>query len=192
MLYKVAVGSLIKKLSIPKSFILLKPMQSRKEKGKLSFSALSRRQRPPSLMIYLLPLYVLLFGIGLVGCSNSIPIGFTGFNIGSLGINFTKIRDIPQNPDADATAYLQGQVISRAPLMGSGAYKLKDATGTIWVFTNQTLPNLGDQVLIKGQLRFQSIPISGQELGEVYVQEQQQLERKAGQPEQSVSSPEPS
>ena len=182
----------MKKLSSSTSFILLKPMQLRKEKGTLSFSVFTRRKRRPLLMIYLLPLYVLLFGIGLVGCGNSVPLGLTGFNIDTLGITFTKIRDIPQNPDADATAYLQGQVVSRAPLMGSGAYKLKDATGTIWVFTNQTLPNLGDQVLIKGQLRFQSIPISGQELGEVYVQEQQQLERKAGQPEQSVPSPEAS
>ena len=130
-------------------------------------------------MFYLLPLYVFLFGIGLVGCANSAPFGFSGFNIGNFGTNLTKIRDIPQNPDVDATVYLQGQVTNRAPLLGTGAYQLKDATATIWVFTNQTLPNVGDEVLIKGQLRFQSIPISGQELGEVYVQEHQQLERKA-------------
>jgi hypothetical protein len=35
--------------------------------------------------------------------------------------------------------------------------------------------------LIQGQVQFQSIPVGGQDLGEVFVQEQQQLERRAGQ-----------
>jgi uncharacterized protein YdeI (BOF family) len=102
-----------------------------------------------------------------------------------MGGNLTKISDIPQNPNVDTIVYLQGQVTNRAPLLGSGAYQLKDTTGTIWVFTNQTLPNVGDQVSIKGKLQFQSIPIGVQELGEVYVQQEQLLNRKAGQPEQS-------
>jgi hypothetical protein len=110
----------------------------------------------------------------------------SGFNLGSIGVNPTKISDIPQNPQVDAIVYLQGQVINRAPLLGSGAYKLKDATGTIWVIANQSIPNVGDEVLIKGKLQFQSIPIGGQELGEVYVQEDQLLNRKAGKPEQPL------
>lgn len=101
-----------------------------------------------------------------------------------MGGNPTKISDIPQNPNVDTIVYLQGQVTNRAPLLGSGAYQLKDTTGTIWVFTNQTLPNVGDQVSIKGKVQFQSIPIGVQELGEVYVQQEQLLNRKAGQPEQ--------
>jgi hypothetical protein len=68
----------------------------------------------------------------------------------------------------------------------AGAYKVQDATGAIWVLTNQTIPNVGDEVLIKGQLQFQSIPVAGQNLDEVYVQEEQQLQRKAGQPGQPV------
>jgi hypothetical protein len=43
------------------------------------------------------------------------------------------------------------------------------------VITNQTVPNVGDQVSIKGQLRYQSLPVSGQELGEVSVFEEQVL-----------------
>lgn len=135
-----------------------------------------------SRIVYLLPLYCVVFGVGLVGCGHSGPLGISGFNLGNIGENPTKISDIPQNPNAEAIVYLQGQVTNRAPLLGSGAYKLKDATGTIWVIANQTIPNVGDVVLIKGKLQFQSIPIGGQELGEVYVQEEQVLNRKAEKP----------
>ena len=137
-------------------------------------------------MVYLCPLYCLVFGVGLVGCSNLAQLGMGGFTLGSIGVNPTKISDISQNPNVDAIVYLQGQVINRAPLLGSGAYKLKDATGTIWVIANQSIPNVGDEVLIKGKLQFQSIPIGGQELGEVYVQEEQLLNRKAGKAEQPL------
>jgi hypothetical protein len=166
--------------------VKIKPMQSRKAKGKLSLCFISRPRGQMFRMAHLLPLYCLVFGVGLVGCSNSGLLGISGFNFGNLGVNPTKIRDIPQNSNNDAIVFLQGQVTNRAPLLGSSAYKLKDATGTIWVFTNQNVPNLGDEVLIKGKLQFQSIPVGGQELGEVYVQEEQLLNRKPGNPEQPV------
>jgi uncharacterized protein YdeI (BOF family) len=165
--------------------VKIKPMQSKKATDKSSPSSLSRRGRQLSRRIYFFPLYCLVLGLGLFGCNHSDFLGWSGFNLGSMGGNITKISDIPQNPNVDTIVYLQGQVTNRAPLLGSGAYQLKDTTGTIWVFTNQTLPNVGDQVSIKGKLQFQSIPIGVQELGEVYVQQEQLLNRKAGQPEQS-------
>ncbi|HAA33486.1 MAG TPA: hypothetical protein DCE56_44400 [Cyanobacteria bacterium UBA8553] len=114
-----------------------------------------------------------LFSAGLISCSNS---GFLG-----IGGNVTKIGNIQQKQNnANGTVYIQGEVITRAPFLDNGAYKLKDASGTIWVIANQTLPNVGDEVLIKGQLQFQSIPVGGLELGEVYVQQEQQLKRKEG------------
>ena len=157
-----------------------KPMQSREAKGKLSPSFLSNRGRQMSRIVYLLPLYCLVFGVGLVGCSNSGSLGIGGFNLGNIGVNTTKIGDIIQNPTVDATIYLQGQVTNRAPLLDTSAYQLKDATGTIRVFTSQSIPNVGDEVLIKGKLQFQSIPVGGQEVGEVYVQQEQLLNRKPG------------
>jgi hypothetical protein len=165
--------------------VKIKPMPSKKATDKSSPSSLSGRGRQLSRRIYLLPLYCLVLGIGLVGCSHSDFLGWGGFNLGNMGGNSTKIKDIPQNANVETIVYLQGQVTNRAPLLSSGAYQLKDTTGTIWVFTNQTLPNVGDEVLIKGKLQFQSIPIGVQELGEVYVQQEQLLNRKAGQPEQS-------
>ncbi len=141
------------------------------------FSSTGDKQK--SKVVYLLLFCFVFFGGGVIGCSNS---GLLG-----LGGNVTKIGNIQQNQNnTDATVYLQGEVTTRAPFLGSGAYKLKDASGTIWVIANQTLPNVGDEVLIKGQVQFQSIPVGGQELGEVYVQEEQQLKRKEGKPHSSL------
>jgi hypothetical protein len=159
-------------------------MQYIKAKGNPLGPNLSTVRRQKSKIFYLLPFYCFLLGAGLVGCGKLGSLGFGGFNLG--GGNVTKISDLQQNPNADTTVYLQGQVATRAPFLGSGAYKLQDATGTIWVIADKTLPNVGDTVSIKGQLQFQSIPLDGQELGEVYVQEQDLLDRKAGQPGQPV------
>ena len=181
----------------------VRPMQHRKTKGNLcvhlpSSVRPSRTRggmrgvnkdsgaRGESKLAYFLPFCFLLFGGALVSCGNSASLGIGGINISNIGGNVTKISDIQQNHNTAGVIFLQGQVATRAPFLAAGAYKLQDATGAIWVMTNQPLPNVGDEVLIKGQLQFQSIPVGGQDLGEVYVQEQQQLQRRAGQPEQPI------
>lgn len=91
----------------------------------------------------------------------------------------TDIGEIQQKRDVNSTVYLQGKVEKRAPFLGAGgAYQLQDATGSVWVITNKTLPNQGDEVSIKGSVNYESIPVAGLELGEVYIKEQEQLQRK--------------
>jgi hypothetical protein len=162
-------------------------MQHRKPKSKPSRSSLLIEGGQRSKMFYLVPVCFLLFGGGLISCGSSTHIGIGGIKIGQFGGSVTKISEIQQNKNATDTVYIQGQVVTRAPFLEAGAYKVQDATGTIWVVT-QTLPNVGDEVLIKGQPKFQSVPVGGQDLGEVYVQEEQQLERKAVQPGKSLPS----
>ena len=115
----------------------------------------------------------LLFG-GLLGCGNMPKL---------RGAKTTPIGDVKNSWQKYSTVYLKGQVGKQAPFVGSAAYELEDPTGTIWVVTQETLPSSGDTVLLKGQVKYQSIPIAGKELGGVYVEEQKQLER--------VSSPTP-
>ncbi|MBD1810782.1 DNA-binding protein, partial [Microcoleus sp. FACHB-DQ6] len=54
-------------------------------------------------------------------------------------------------------------------------------TGSIWILTTQEdLPQLGDEVLLKGEVRYKSITLkelAGKDLGEVYVEEMEQLKR---------------
>ena len=117
---------------------------------------------------YLLPFSLLL--AGLLSCS---ALSQASFKLGLEKI--TPIHDLkPQNHNA--IVYLQGKVVKQVPLLGQRVYQLQD-TSTIWVLTNQTTPQPGDQVLLKAQVLYQSIPLAGKEFGEVYVEQQEQLER---------------
>jgi len=98
----------------------------------------------------------------------------------NLGFNVDSISDIQQKRQVDSEVYLRGKVENRAPFVGNAAYQLQDGTGTIWVLTNQALPQLGDEVLLKGEVRYKSITLkelAGKDLGEVYVEELEQLKR---------------
>lgn len=75
-----------------------------------------------------------------------------------------------------ATVYVKGKVSDRVPLIDGLVYQLQDRTGKIWVLTQRTTQPVGQQILIKGKVHYQSIPIAGQELGEAYIEEQQVLE----------------
>lgn len=123
-----------------------------------------------------------------MGCGNVAQLGSNTIKISDRAVGVTPISDIQPNPQAATKIYLEGKVTIKAPFLTGGAYQLQDTTGKIWVFTNQTLPNLGDRVAIAGEVKFQSISIDGQEIGEVYVQEEKQLERQSGQPEASVQT----
>ncbi|MEC4984760.1 MAG: hypothetical protein SAJ37_13445 [Oscillatoria sp. PMC 1068.18] len=112
----------------------------------------------------------------LVGCSNNFGVTFPG----ERQLALTQIGELepPSNYDK-STVYLKGQVVSVAPFLDSGAYLLQDTTGAIWVVSQETLPTQGDIVLIQGELVYETIPIEKQQLSELYLQQQQQLGRKA-------------
>ena len=103
---------------------------------------------------------------GLVSCSN---FSFSGIN--ALGANVTPIRELQSQPDSNITVYIQGKVEKIAPLLKRRAYLVKDDTSKIWAITNQTNLQVGDQVVIKGNIRYRSIMIAGKEYGEVYIEE---------------------
>lgn len=137
-----------------------------------------KKKKPRQKMFYFLPCCFLLFGGGLFGCADSNLLGIGGMKIGNLSVNVTTVSEIQENQKADGIIYLEGQVANQAPFLAAGAYELQDPTGSIWVITNRTLPKIDDEILIQGQLKFQSIPLAGQDLGEVYIQEQQRIEHK--------------
>ncbi len=102
------------------------------------------------------------------------------FGCGSLAemnMPVTNIRDLQQNRANYSTIYLKGRVENQAPFLGTGAYQVRDETGSIWVFTTQGLPNKGDEILVKGEVQYKSIPLAGQDLGEVYIEEVEQVKR---------------
>ena len=117
--------------------------------------------------------------IGLLGCGN---LARSVMNFDFIQrVRVTKIADIQQQSQA-TTVYLKGKVVSTIPLLNAQVYQLEDASSSIWVLTQNRLIQLGEQVTIKGIIRYQSIPMEGQELGEFYIQEIEVLQPKPVQP----------
>lgn len=112
---------------------------------------------------------------GLIGCNG---VGNSSWNSLKfrIGTNVTVISNI-KSPNNQGTVYLQGQVTNIVPLSEPWqAYQMQDSSGTIWAITSQKGLKINDKLLIKGNLRYQSIPIETQELGEFYVEEQERIE----------------
>jgi hypothetical protein len=77
-------------------------------------------------------------------------------------------QNSPQNP----TVYLKGIVGDRVPLLGGNVYELQDSTGKVWVLTKTQPPEKGQELTLKGVLRYKSIPLNGKEQGAVYLEQQ--------------------
>ncbi|MEL4894836.1 DNA-binding protein [Crocosphaera sp. Alani8] len=117
-------------------------------------------------------IFSLLLG-SLIGCT---PINYLGLAQPTV----TPIGEISPQPTAESNTeetiiYLEGKVVDSAPFMDSGSYQLQDETGTVWVVTNDPLPQTGETVKITGQVTYQSIPIGGQDMGELYILEVEKL-----------------
>ncbi|NJO42570.1 MAG: hypothetical protein HC769_11090 [Cyanobacteria bacterium CRU_2_1] len=96
--------------------------------------------------------------------------------MGMVGCGVTTVRQVQEHPTRNwfnSTVQLKGTIGDRAPLIGAQVYQLQDETGTIWVLTTDTNLRSGERVVVQGKVLFQSIPIEGQEYGEVYIQELQ-------------------
>jgi uncharacterized protein YdeI (BOF family) len=89
-----------------------------------------------------------------------------------IGANVTPIKEITPAQDNQATVYIQGKIEQHAPFIKQQAYQIADSTGKIWVVTNQSNLKVGQDVVLKGKVKYKSIPLAGQEFGEVYLEEQ--------------------
>ncbi|MGK7934300.1 MAG: hypothetical protein AB4206_00595 [Xenococcaceae cyanobacterium] len=110
--------------------------------------------------------------IGMGGCQELIDDSLVALGKEELAI--TSVTQI-QKKKSGRKIYVRGKVIHRSPFLGSAAYQLKDDTGNVWVFTDNPLPNQGEEVFIKGKVQQESLPIQEQELGSFYLIELQQL-----------------
>ena len=93
----------------------------------------------------------------------------------------TTVKNVEAHPYRNwftATVYLQGTVGDRVPLLKGQVYQLQDQTGKIWVLSSKRDLQSGDLIRIKGLVRYEAIEIAGQDRGEVYIEEQQQLKPK--------------
>ena len=126
----------------------------------------------PSLTKFVPIASVLLLTGGMVGCRQIAD------STAKLNLNTTKIEAIAQNRKVGAKVYLRGTVENRAPFLGAGAYQLSDRTGTVWVFTTDPLPPLGEKMLLRGRVQYEAIEVSGSEnldIGDFYIEELERI-----------------
>lgn len=88
-----------------------------------------------------------------------------------LSANATPIKQIQKPQSQEVTVYIQGKVEKIAPLMQRRAYQINDGTGKIWVISQQKNLQIGQEAVFKGKVKYQSIPLAGQDYGEVYLAE---------------------
>lgn len=110
---------------------------------------------------------------GLFGCGSIAQSGFS--LLPSRNFPITKIQELQEGKPNSSTVYLEGEVVKKAPFLGTGAYELKDSTGSIWVVTKEKIPNQQNKVLLKGKVLYKNISVGGTTLKEVYVEEEQRL-----------------
>ncbi|NJN74979.1 MAG: hypothetical protein HC796_00320 [Synechococcaceae cyanobacterium RL_1_2] len=78
-----------------------------------------------------------------------------------------------------------GTVEALTYLLSQGAYQLKDNTGSVWIVTPGKMPRIGDRLSVRAKLMYRSIVVQGQEFGEYYLMEMEQL------PVQANNNPNP-
>ncbi|MEM9924669.1 MAG: hypothetical protein AAF915_13105 [Cyanobacteria bacterium P01_D01_bin.50] len=124
-----------------------------------------RKVFPPSwiLRLGLAPFLV----SGLLSCSN-----LSQYGMNAIGVNVTSINELkPQKSNNNTPVYVQGKVERKVPLLEQQMYQLDDSTGKVWVLTNQKAWKVGDRVVVKALPQYESIPVAGAEMGELYLEE---------------------
>ena len=71
---------------------------------------------------------------------------------GCATTNVARLLAEPQRFD-NKDVGLKGDVVESVSLLGHGAYKLDDGTGTIWVVSRHGVPRKGARVKVKGKVR---------------------------------------
>jgi hypothetical protein len=72
----------------------------------------------------------------------------------------------------DRTVRVEGRVQQRAPLLTGSLYLIADDTGAIWVRSDQSPPDEGAVITLKGTVQYQQILTDGADISEYYLSEQ--------------------
>jgi hypothetical protein len=77
------------------------------------------------------------------------------FALLATGCATTNVARLLAEPQrfANRDVGLKGDVVESVSLLGHGAYKLDDGTGTIWVVSRHGVPRRGARVRVKGKIR---------------------------------------
>jgi len=121
------------------------------------------------------PFWLLLIGLAIASCDNR-----AASQSNQSGVVVPTIQNgstIPianlqtASPNSPGVA-VKGKVGDQVPILEGTVYQLQDATGKIWVLTKQPAPNSGEEVVVKGTVRYKPISINGKEQGSIYLEQE--------------------
>ena len=82
----------------------------------------------------------------------------------------TAIDSLSEN-QVDKTVSVSGEVVQRAALLEGWMYQVQDETGSLWVLTNRSAPEVGEMATVEGSIRYEPIVVGEIDAGEVYLEE---------------------
>jgi hypothetical protein len=69
------------------------------------------------------------------------------------GTTINKVLAEPQKYTRGDIVHLHGDVVESVSLLGHGAYRLDDGTGSLWVISTHGVPRQGARVKVEGKIR---------------------------------------
>jgi hypothetical protein len=111
--------------------------------------------------------------IGLIPLTLLIILGskrVINFNFASSS-KIIHVSQIKQDAGKSRRVKISGTVTKVIPLVSSVAYQVKDDTGEIWVLSENEAPQVDQNIIINGTLKYQNINIGEEDFGSFYVLE---------------------
>ena len=107
-------------------------------------------------------------------CQSSSDVGTPGVSLPKVLPKATvTVESLRQPQQVEQLIPLAGSVMQRLAILNGWLYQVDDGTGQVWVLTQQTAPELGQEVYLKGVLRYEAIVINQADLGDYYLEEQE-------------------
>ena len=118
--------------------------------------------------------FVIGLGLGLATLGTSCQVSSSnGAPVLSFVRSTVEIESLRRPERVERSLPLRGSVVQRLAVVDGWLYQLDDGTGQLWVITQQAAPAIGEQVYVKGVLRYEAIVINGADLGDYYLEENQ-------------------
>ena len=83
--------------------------------------------------------------------------------------------DSLQVDQAGETVAIAGRVAQRSPLLEGWLYQVQDETGSLWVVTRTSVPEVGQPAIVEGTVQHEAIVVDGIDSSELYLEEQAYL-----------------
>lgn len=72
----------------------------------------------------------------------------------------------------DKTVAIAGTVAQRSALLEGWLYEIRDDSGSLWVMSDSSTPEVGEAATVQGVVRYEPIVVGDIDAGSVYLQEQ--------------------